>query len=116
MTIGKPFAIVSATTAPVVWRSRPRVEKIHTSNELHGEQQNAREREDFASAKLARQNLCRNETEIVAPNWDEQRLVPAFVTQLLGQMMKSTEPDASTVSAYWRGDAPKVALLCDHDA
>ncbi|HEY7976776.1 MAG TPA: hypothetical protein VID67_01170 [Rhizomicrobium sp.] len=117
MTIGKPFAIACATTVPVVWRSRPRVEKIHHSNELDGERDGAAAREDFASAKLARQKLCRNETEAVAPNWDEERLVPTFVTQILAQAMNVAGPATpSTVCAYWRGDAPKVALLCDHEA
>lgn len=116
MTIAKPFAIACATTVPVVWRSRSRVEKIHTSNELHGERDGAAPREDFASAKLARRKLCRNETESVAPNWDEERLVPAFVTQLLAQVMTGAAATPSAVSAYWRSDAPKIALLCDREA
>lgn len=114
MTVAKHIAISASAAIPVAWRSRPRVEKIHLSNGLDGERHNTPQQDDFASAKLARAQLCRNETIDVAPDWEDQRLVPAFVAQLLAQVMDGAET-ISAASPYGNS-APKVALLYDRSA
>jgi hypothetical protein len=105
--------MISSAAIPVAWRSRPRVEKIHLSNGLDGERQNTPQQDDFASAKLARMPLSRNETIDVAPIWEEPRLVPAFVTQLLAQVMDERAPEAKSAASAYRNSAPKIALLYD---
>jgi len=116
MTVGKPFAIASSAATVVAWRSRPRVERIHLSNELDGKRHGAPQQDDFASAKAMRTQLSRNETVDVAPIREEQRLVPAFVTQLLAQVMSDGGAAAISAAAAYRNSLPKIALLCDRDA
>jgi hypothetical protein len=116
MTVGKPFAIASSTATVVAWRDRPRVERIHLSNKLDGKRRDAPGQDDFASPNTARAKLCRSETADVAPIREEPRLVPAFVTQLLAQIMETREAATNSAAAAYRNGLPKIALLCDRDA
>jgi hypothetical protein len=115
MTVAKPFAITSSAAIPVAWRSRARVEKIHLSNGLDGERHDAPQQDGFAAAKLARTQLCRNETIDIAPVWEEQRLVPAFVAQLLAQVMNGGAAPADSASRAYRNSAPQIARLYDRE-
>lgn len=116
MTVAKHIAISPCATTLVAWRDRPRVEKIHFSNGLDGERQNTAQQEGFASAKLARAQLCRNETIDVAPVWEEPRWVPAFVAQLLAQAMNANDVQAPSAAPAYRDSTPQVALFYDRDA
>lgn len=113
MTLVKPFAITACAAVPVAWKSPARVEKIRLSNALDGERQDAQQQEDFASAKLARAKLSRNETIDVVPGQDERRLVPTFVTQVLAQAMPGHSADARSALLAYRKGAAKVALVYD---
>lgn len=116
MTLVKPFAITSSTAVPAMWKNPARVEKIRLSNAPDGERHSAPQQEDFASAKLARVKLSRNETIEVVPERDERRLVPAFVTQVLAQAMPGRAADAPSVLLAYRNGAAQIALVYDRDA
>ena len=57
--------------------------------------------------------VCRDETEGIDPFWDGPRLVPAFVTQLLAQMIPKGREIPSVQTAYDRARCPRKALLLD---
>ena len=115
MTLVKPFAITSRAAVPAAWKSPARVEKIRLSNALDGERHDTQRQEDFASAKLARTKLSRNETIDVVPGQDERRLVPTFVTQVLAQAMPGHSADARSALLAYRKGAPQIAWICDRD-
>ena len=114
MTLVRTFAIASPTVPAIARRDFARVEKISLSNKLDGEQRDNSEPEDFAAAKLARARVSRDGTVHAVSEQDEQRLVPAFVAQVLGQLSRQPAP-ASALLAYRHG-LPQVALACDRDA
>ena len=113
MTLVKSFAITAATAVPVAWKSPARVEKIQLSNAPDGERDDARQQEDFASAKLARTRLSRNETTGAVPVEDERRLVPTFVTQVLAQALPGHSADARSALLAYRNGASQVAPVYD---
>jgi hypothetical protein len=115
MLIAKPIAIVSSPAVAGAWSGRARVEKASQSNRFDGERHSAPQDGDFASAKLARTQLSRNETADVEPDRDDQRLVPAFVTQLLAQVMNGGYGQPASAASAYRNRAPQIALVCDRD-
>lgn len=57
--------------------------------------------------------VSHSETTAFDPLWDGPRLVPSFVTQLLGQAMpENSEPDITVETAYGTA-APRRSLLID---
>jgi tRNA G26 N,N-dimethylase Trm1 len=74
-----------------------------------------RRRNDRAAAAQA-VRTCQNETDQFAPLWNGPRLRPAFVAQVIGQVLMNQREQASGLArvAYDNG-APKIAsaLLLD---
>ncbi len=67
----------------------PRVGKAADANALHGERRdNARQQHD-GGRENAQAALSRSGTEACAPLWYGPQLRPAFVAQILGQVMQS---------------------------
>jgi hypothetical protein len=60
--------------------------------------------------------VSRDETRAFDPFWDAPRLVPAFVTQLLGQVMPEQSTSVSVETAYGRTASPRMALLLDRES
>ena len=56
--------------------------------------------------------VSRDDASRYDPFWDAPRLLPTFVTQLLGQLMPERRESVS-VEAYGRAGAPRTALLLD---
>ena len=112
MSAMKPQAIVASTVYPGGSRGHARVEKVRHSNALDGERRNAQRDDTFTAAKSARIQLSRNETAIVEPDRD-QRLVPAFVTQLLAQVMTGGQAQPALAASAYRHRAPQIALVYD---
>lgn len=57
--------------------------------------------------------VCRDDTTGRDPFWNAPRLVPAFVAQLLGQVMPERRQDMPIETAYGRAVSPRMALLLD---
>jgi hypothetical protein len=57
--------------------------------------------------------VCRDEAQRFDPFWDAPRLLPTFVTQVLGQMMPQPRESVSVQTAYGRAASPRMALLLD---
>jgi len=59
------------------------------------------------------ERLYRDDTPRFDPFWDGPRLVPAFVAQLLGQVMPERRETVMVETAYGRAVSPHKALLLD---
>ncbi|HVW73471.1 MAG TPA: hypothetical protein VHC39_07515 [Rhizomicrobium sp.] len=57
--------------------------------------------------------VSRDETRSFDPFWDAPRLAPAFVAQLLGQVMPERRTNVAIETAYGRAASPRMALLLD---
>ncbi|HEV2561367.1 MAG TPA: hypothetical protein VGT78_04440 [Rhizomicrobium sp.] len=53
-----------------------------------------------------------NETEH-APSWNASRLNPAFVAQILGQMLNDNERGSVRAAYAYGGEPARRALICD---
>jgi hypothetical protein len=73
---------------------------------------------DFSQAhpknppRLQVELVSQGETAAFDPFWDGPRLVPSFVTQLLGQVMPERRETVSVETAYGTA-VPRQALLVD---
>ena len=88
------------------------IEKTSPSSHLGGRTP------DFAQAgqknppRLQVELVCQDETPAFDPNWDGPRLLPSFVTQLLGQVLPDRREAVCVQTAYGTA-APRQALLVD---
>lgn len=116
MTLVRTFAIASLAMPSTARRAFARVEKISLSNKLDGEREDTSESEDFAAAKLARTRLSRNDTADIVSERDEQRLVPTFVAQVLGQLTRQPAADAFSALLAYRQGLPHIMPVFDDRA
>ena len=117
MTAIDTFAIASRTTLPALRRNPPRVEKVRYANGLDGEQTASQQHPPKNAPCNDERVLSRNETVQDATDWNAVRLVPAFVTQVLAQVLtEGAEPPLSALQAYVRDTHIPAALVYDRDA
>jgi hypothetical protein len=71
--------------------------------------------EQQAPPRVTVELVCQSETPRFDPNWDGPRLMPVFVAQLLGQVMREQAPQAASVSVRTAYDAtqPRTGKLFD---
>jgi hypothetical protein len=62
--------------------------------------------------------VCQSETPRFDPNWDGPRLMPVFVAQLLGQVMREQASQPAPVSAHTAYDfaQPRIGKLFDRES
>lgn len=89
------------------------VEKTSSASALGQEKQSRQERQEQRRTPLQVELVSRNNTSGFDPYWDAPRLLPAFVTQLLGQVMPKRHESVSIEIAYGRAGTPRTALLLD---
>jgi hypothetical protein len=106
-----PTGIAEAPKAPA-W-SRRSIEKASASSTLGREQQQSDPRREKTAPPLRVELVYRDDTPRLDPFWDGPRLLPAFVTQLLGQAMPRPRENVPWETAYGRAAAPRAALLLD---
>jgi hypothetical protein len=118
MALETSTSIVATNTLSTAWRNRARVEKASASATLHGERDDADEHQDFEQRKPLAAQTSRNGTGETVREWDERRLIPTFVTQVLAQYggKSSAGTQISAAAAYGQGFAAQIALLCDRSA
>lgn len=100
---GRPKALLAAARA---------IEKASAANSLGARQQDTSEKQHKSTPRLQVELVCQSETEAFDPIWDAPRLRPAFVAQLLGQVMPQ-RPVTMTVENAYGAAAPRKALLVD---
>lgn len=90
-----------------------RGEKSSLSSQLGQQPRDGRQPQPEKAPSIPAQTMSRNGTTAFDPLWDRPRLVPAFVTQVLGQMMPhNSEPEITVETAYGIA-APRRSLLVD---
>jgi len=93
--------------------SRRAIEKTSASSALGDQEHQASPEREKSQAPLRVELVCRDETTRFDPFWDAPRLLPTFVTQLLGQAMPQRHQSASVETAYGRAASPRAALFVD---
>jgi hypothetical protein len=89
------------------------IQKASASSGLGGEQADAHGAEENSARQNRLKRLYRDDTPTFDPFWDGPRLVPAFVAQLLGQVMPERRETVTVETAYGRAVSPRKALLLD---
>jgi hypothetical protein len=89
------------------------VRKASASSALNREKQNTDDRREKTPPPVRVELVCRDDTQHFDPFWDAPRLLPTFVTQMLGQAMAERRASPSVETAYGRAASPRTALLLD---
>jgi hypothetical protein len=92
---------------------RRAIEKTSASSALGRDQAEPDTNRRNCAKPLQVELVSRDETRAPDPFWDAPRLVPTFVTQLLGQVMPKQRINVSVEAAYGRKASPRMALLLD---
>jgi hypothetical protein len=92
---------------------RRAIEKTSASSALSRDQAEPDTSRRNPAPPLRVELVSRDETRGFDPFWDAPRLVPAFVTQLLGQAMPERRTGVPVETAYGRAASPRMALLLD---
>lgn len=98
-----------AGRAPALARS---VEKASASSQLGARAQDDAKNRDRKTPRLQVELVCQDDTRGFDPLWDGPRLRPAFVAQLMGQVMPAHTARSSVQRAYGTA-APRIARLVD---
>jgi len=89
------------------------IEKASPSSSLRREGSNDSPGGKKQTPHLTVELVCQDEAQRHDPFWDAPRLLPTFVTQVLGQVMAEPRESVSVQSAYGRAASPRMALLLD---
>ena len=89
-----------------------RIEKSSAASGLGAQHQNDHQSQPRNVPRLQVELVCQDDTARPDPFRDAPRLVPTFVTQLLGQVMPDVRESVSVETAYGRA-APRQALFFD---
>jgi hypothetical protein len=89
------------------------IQKTSASSTLGREKPDTDGGQEKPLRKVQVERLYRDDTPRFDPFWDGPRLVPAFVTQLLGQAMPERRETVMLESAYGCAVSPRTALLLD---
>jgi hypothetical protein len=89
------------------------IEKASASSTLSREKPRADQPSEKSTPRLQVELVCQDETPRFDPFWDAPRLLPTFVTQVLGQVMPERRASASVETAYGSAPCPRKALVLD---
>ena len=89
------------------------IKKTSAANALGQQKQGPGHEQEKARAPLRVELVSHNDTPRFDPLWDAPKLVPAFVTQLLGQRMPERHERTMVETTYGRAGSPRMALLLD---
>lgn len=112
MRVNGPLELI-ARGGVKTFAATPRVvEKSSASSHLGGRAPDFAQAEPKPTPRLQVELVCQDETRRFDPIWDGPRLVPSFVTQLLGQVMPDRRETVAVETAYGTA-VPRQALLVD---
>jgi len=115
MACARDLALITGTPASVARERVARVEKLNPSNAL-GQKPGSPDAESAESPNSrVRPRASRFETGSGTPLWYGPRLRPAFVAQVLGQVLPGSSVPSSSTPAY-RTDSIPTGLLLDEQA
>jgi hypothetical protein len=88
------------------------IEKASASSALRREKPGTGAHQEKSAPRLTVELVCQDETQRFDPFWDAPRLMPAFVAQVLGQVMPAARASVPAATAY-NTACPRKALLLD---
>jgi len=88
------------------------IEKTSASSHLGGQTPDFSQAGTKTPPRLQVELVYQDETKAFDPFWDGPRLIPSFVTQLLGQALPDRRETVRVETAYGTA-APRQALLVD---
>jgi hypothetical protein len=89
------------------------IEKSSPASALHQERPQTSHGETKTVPRIQVELVSQSGTDSFDPNWDGPRLLPTFVTQLLGQVMPERRASVSLETAYGTARLGRMALLVD---
>src|SRR5579863_7640794 len=101
--------VAGSSKAPALFARA--IQKTSATSTLGREKAGAEGGRQKSVPQVQTEGLYRDDTPRFDPFWDGPRLVPAFVAQLLGQMMPERRESMMLETAYGRADSPRKALL-----
>ena len=113
MRVTGPFEIAVRGGQKASAGDARRVEKSSSSSGLGSRPQDMAGEREKAVPRLRVELVCQDETRGHDPFWDAPRLLPTFVTQLMGQAFPERRETASVETAYGSVARPRMALLLD---
>jgi hypothetical protein len=109
------LALLPSVSNPNVYRTAydaRSIENARCSCALDGEQASKDRFLPVDRDQMVRSAACQNDTAPAPSHWDGPRLRPAFVAQVIGQVLMNTQSRALVwaPSAYRQRNPPKIAL------
>jgi hypothetical protein len=89
------------------------IEKTSASSGLGSRPQDMGDAREKSVPRLQVELVCQDDTRGHDPFWDAPRLLPTFVTQVMGQVMPDRREAVSVETAYGHVRSPRMALLLD---
>ena len=89
------------------------IEKCSPASGLHQERPQTSQDQSRPAPRTQVEPVSQTGTESFDPNWDGPRLLPTFVTQLLGQVMPERRTSVALETAYGTARLGRMALLVD---
>ena len=89
------------------------IEKCSSASALHQERPQTSRDEPKTPLRTQVELVSQSGTNSFDPNWDGPRLLPTFVTQLLGQVMPERRASIALETAYGTARLGRMALLVD---
>ena len=114
MRVTGPFAFDSRASLKAL-AAAPRVcEKSSASSALGQQPQDFNADRRSTAGAIRIELVCQEETPRFDPFWDGPKLLPAFVAQVMGQMMPERRgAQVSVETAYGSARNPRMALVLD---
>src|ERR1700710_1751883 len=82
------------------------VEKSSASSALDMQRDDGEQHQEKSPPHLRVELVCQSDTQRLDPFWDGPRLLPAFVAQVLGQVMPERRDDAAMAHTAYGSAAP----------
>jgi hypothetical protein len=89
------------------------IEKSSPSSDLGHRSPDTGAGREKSVPRLQVELVCQDETRGHDPFWDAPRLLPTFVTQVMGQVMPDRRENVSVETAYGSVRSARMALLLD---
>ena len=113
MRVTGPFDATARGGLKALAASSRAIEKSSASSALGHERQSFNHESAKAVPRLQVELVCQDETQGHDPFWDAPRLLPAFVAQVMGQVMPERRDTSVSVQTAYGSAAPRKALLLD---
>jgi hypothetical protein len=113
MRVPGPLDVTVRTGLKALAAAPRAIEKSSASSALGHERQSFNQDGEKAVPRLQVELVSQDETRAFDPFWDAPRLMPAFVAQVMGQVMPERRGAGVSAQTAYGSAAPRKALLLD---